>query len=173
MLPRPIAQVEASYPWPPISYPVSFGRLLGLMQADPDLSDPRHLAYVLATVRHETGFTYAPVEEVGKGAGKPYGRVYYGRGYVQLTWEDNYRRFGEALGVGLLGSPELALEPGVAWRVASMGMRLGMFTGKRLSDFELAGGGYDWFDARRIVNALDRAGLIAGYAQAFYASLTA
>jgi hypothetical protein len=57
------------------------------------------LAYVLATVYHETASTMEPIEEYGKGAGHSYGepdpetgQVYDGRGYVQLTWKDNYQK---------------------------------------------------------------------------------
>src|SRR5215468_7473566 len=61
--------------------------------------DDRHLAYILATTFHETAQTMAPIAEYGKGKGKPYGvpdgpynQVYYGRGFVQLTWYDNYKK---------------------------------------------------------------------------------
>src|SRR5262249_54746395 len=59
--------------------------------------DDRMAAYIFATAWHETGFTCQPIAEYGQGAGKPYGvpagpygQVYYGRGFVQLTWYDNY-----------------------------------------------------------------------------------
>ena len=59
--------------------------------------DPRWLAYALATAFHETACEMRPIEEYGQGAGKtygqpagPYNQCYYGRGYVQLTWYDNY-----------------------------------------------------------------------------------
>jgi predicted chitinase len=32
---------------------------------------------------------------------------YYGRGYIQLTWQDNYRAAGDALGVNLVADPSL------------------------------------------------------------------
>ncbi|MCT8159876.1 peptidoglycan-binding protein [Pseudoruegeria sp. SHC-113] len=41
-----------------------------------------------------------------------------GRGYLQLTGRDNYRIFGAAIGEDLTGQPELAEEPGTAWRIA-------------------------------------------------------
>src|SRR5262245_47664065 len=61
--------------------------------------DLRWLAYVLATTYHETAQTMQPIEEYGKGKGQPYGvpdketgQTYYGRGFCQLTWRDNYAK---------------------------------------------------------------------------------
>src|SRR5690606_16382609 len=66
-----------------------------------ELTDQRHLAYVLATAFHETAKTMQPVREYGRGKGRPYGDpdpltglIYYGRGHVQLTWKGNYRKMG-------------------------------------------------------------------------------
>ena len=61
--------------------------------------DVRWLANFLAQVYHETSQEMWPIEEHGKGSGQPYGvpdpitgQTYYGRGFVQLTWKDNYQR---------------------------------------------------------------------------------
>jgi hypothetical protein len=59
------------------------------------LTDLRWLAYMLATVLRECGRDMLPIRDIGQGRGKKYGavingHVYYGRGLVQLTWEDNY-----------------------------------------------------------------------------------
>lgn len=61
--------------------------------------DLRWLAYALATTKHETASTMWPIEEYGKGKGMSYGtkdketgQTYYGRGYVQLTWRENYAK---------------------------------------------------------------------------------
>src|SRR5215471_16429867 len=54
--------------------------------------DDRSFAYVLATTYHETGATFQPIKEWGSESylkSQPY-YPYYGRGYVQLTWEANY-----------------------------------------------------------------------------------
>jgi putative chitinase len=41
-----------------------------------------------------------------------------GRGYLQLTGRENYRKFGARLGIDLIKNPELATDPATAWLVA-------------------------------------------------------
>lgn len=147
--------------------------LISLLERDERVTDPRHAAYMLATAKHETGNDFQPVPEDGRGKGKPYGKpdrvtgqVYYGRGYVQLTWADNYKAQGHALGIDLYHYPEEALKPGVAYDIMSRGMRLGMFTGVGLSHY-IYGESCDYHAARKIINGLDCADRIAGYAAHF------
>jgi len=131
-------------------------------------TDRRWWAYVLATAWHETAATMAPIAEYGKGRGHPYGkpdaagRAYYGRGFVQLTWRENYERLGRALGIDLVNKPDIALEPGPAAEIMCLGMEQGLFTGKCLADYFDAEND-DPVNARRIVNGTDKAKLIAGY----------
>jgi predicted chitinase len=47
------------------------------------------------------------------------GARFRGRGRIQLTGRANYTRAGAALGVDLVGHPELAAEPSIAARVAA------------------------------------------------------
>ena len=138
--------------------------------------DDRMLAYILATTWHETAFTMQPIEEYGKGKGKSYGQpagpykqCYYGRGYVQLTWYDNYKRQDDKLGLlnALEKDPDLALDPVVAKEIIIKGMVDGDFTGKKLGDFFTATL-TDWYEARTIVNAHDQATTIAKYAELFH-----
>jgi len=156
--------------------------LLTAIQDDPAVADVRWAAYMLATVRWECAGRWQPIEEFGKGKGRPYGvpvkvtdangttftNTYYGRGYVQLTWKANYANMSEKLGMGtlLLLHPEHALEPQTAYQIMSFGMRNGSFTGKKLADF-INDAGCDYFHARRIINGLDHAQDIAGFAQQF------
>jgi putative chitinase len=141
------------------------------------LTDLRWLAYMLATVFHETGATMQPIEEYGKGRGHPYGKPdpitglkYYGRGQVQLTWKYNYETMGNILGVDLVRHPELALQLDISVKILFQGMIKGFFTGRRLEHYF----NYktDWVNARRIVNGTDRAELIANYAKKFYKALS-
>lgn len=158
-----------------------FRALLAMIADDAEVTDPRWTAYMLATVRHECAGQWEPIEEFRKGHGHKYGdprtieiagesytNTYYGRGYVQLTWLDNYRNMSHFLGMGddLVITPEKALNRQVAYNIMSYGMRHGVFTGKRLTDY-LHDDVTDYQNARRIINGTDQAGLIAGYAQQF------
>ena len=139
----------------------------------------KEIAYVLATIHWETNRTYKPLEEYKKGAGKPYGipykgtgKVYYGRGYVQLTWYDNYVRFTKILmrlgyNVDLVNHPEQACIPEIAAKIAIIGMRDGSFTGRCLDDY-FNPMKSDWFNARQIINGKDRAVIIADIAKEIY-----
>jgi putative chitinase len=151
--------------------------LLGAAEGDPQITDLRWLAYMLATVKHECAGHWLPIEEFGKGQGKSYGKavtvtddtgkqftnVYYGRGYVQLTWKDNYATMGTQLGNRLVYEPQLALDPVIAYKIMSLGMRKGMFTGVGLSKY-INADKCDYVNARRIINGVDAADKIAGYA---------
>ncbi len=157
-------------------------QLLNFMENDAELTELSWIAYMLATVKHECADRWLPIEEFGKGAGHEYGnpvevqdehghkvqRTFYGRGYVQLTWERNYRDLGAALGKGrsLVINPELVLEPETAYAIMSFGMRHGSFTGVGLSKY-LRGSKLDYFNARKIINGLDQAGRIQKYAENF------
>jgi hypothetical protein len=153
--------------------------LLDALRADPDVTDVRCAAYMLATVKHECADRWQPIEEFGKGGSRPYatavqvtgsdGRAYsnryYGRGYVQLTWDYNYRGMGKQLGMGdaLLTHPEKALDRDVAYRILSLGMRKGSFTGRALGKY-ITGDACDYRNARRIINGTDQAERIATHA---------
>src|SRR3990167_10650342 len=142
--------------------------------------DVRHLAYILATAFHETAHTMQPIREYGRGKGRKYGvkgkhgQVAYGRGYVQLTWDYNYEKADKQLGLGgvLSYDYELALRPDIAAAIMFRGMSEGWFTGKKLDTY-INAGGTDYRQARRIINGLDKASLIAGYASDFEAALRA
>ena len=144
--------------------------LLGFIEADSDITDIRWNAYELATVKHECAGTWQPIAEYGKGKGRTYGEpdkktglVYYGRGYVQLTWADNYKTMGTFTGADLYQNPDLAMQPDIAYRIMSVGMRKGLFTGVGLSKY-INVDKCDYVNARRIINGTDCAEKIAGYA---------
>ena len=178
--------------WGPLKHGQVAGleHILGLMEQDADLSDIRHAAYMLATVKHECADFWAPIIERGTPAyfdkyepgtklglqlgnrEKGDGVRYKGRGYVQITGRANYARLGELLGMGdaLVTSPLVTLDPGVAYRIMSVGMRRGAFTGRKLAHY-INAEGCDYVNARRVINSLDCAQKIADYAQVFEAVL--
>lgn len=153
------------------------------------LNDPRWLAYMLATVYHETDKKMIPIEEYGKGRGRPYGqkikhdrkryihpdKIYYGRGDVQLTWYENYESMGKLLGIPLLEQPELVLVPEISAKIMIEGMTKGKsnrgdFTGVSLENYFNATKD-DPVNARKIINGLDKAHLIATYHYKFLSAI--
>lgn len=133
-----------------------------------DISDHRWTAYMLGTAWHETAKTMEPVTEYGSQAYLKSKKYYpfVGRGYVQLTWDYNYKRYG------ILDEPERALDPDFAAYIMIDGMTKGIFTGKKLSDYFNAST-EDWVNARRIINGLDRAQEVGKYGKTFYEAIKA
>lgn len=140
-----------------------------------------HAAYMLATAWHETNKTMQPVREaywLSEAWRKANLRYWpwYGRGYVQLTWEANYDRADKelALGGSLLAKPDRAMEPAIAAKIMRRGMDEGWFTGATLAAMlPLKGTATrdQYMNARAIINGRDRADLIEDYAQAFERAL--
>jgi predicted chitinase len=143
-----------------------------------NLPDDRHLAYMLATVHHECAQRFWPITEYGSQSylqGKKY-YPYIGRGWVMLTWEDNYRKAAEELDLtderDLVDHPEMALDSLLATRILFKGMADGWFTGRKLSDY-FNSAKDDPVNARQIINGNDCDDLIAGYHRQFLAALKA
>jgi predicted chitinase len=136
------------------------------------------IAYVLATVDHETAHTFAPVSEAFWVKPDPDAwrrknlryYPYYGRGYVQLTWQKNYAKYGALLGIDLVHKPDLALEPTVALFVLVHGFKTGHFTGRKLSDY-IDDQRTDFLNARRCINGIDKQAEIAALAKNYLAGL--
>lgn len=123
------------------------------------------LAYILATAYHETAHTMKPITEYGSQSylkSKKY-HPYIGRGYVQLTWDYNYKKAGKKLGVDFLKDPSLLLQSKYSVPICIIGMLEGWFTGKKLSDY-ITLKKSDFVNARKIINGTDRQAIIAGYA---------
>lgn len=164
--------------------------------------DPRYLAYALATTWHETGRTMEPIREAygtstadsirrldnawAKGKlGKvstPYWRTgFFGRGYVQLTHEFNYRKAQEKLKalfgieVDFVKNPDLVMNPEYAVLIMFIGMIEGWFAGDKKGRHTFSR--YfnatvdDPIGARRIINGTDEAAKIAAYHVDFLSAL--
>jgi predicted chitinase len=158
--------------------------------------DDRWLAYMLATVHHETGRTMQPVRETfaksdaraialldsafdnGRlpSVSVPYwrrdaeGRSWLGRGLVLLTHRVNYEKMALATGIDLVSRPERAMEIAVAVDILFIGMQTGAFAGRRLGQY-FSARKEDWTGARRIINGRDRAERVAGYGRQYLAAI--
>lgn len=139
-------------------------------------------AYCLATEYHETAKTMQGVREglsVSDAWRKKHLRYYpwYGRGKVQLTWEYNYvfatKRLNElGYDVDLVANPDQALDLHISALILVHGMIEGWFTKKSLRDYiPAAPEKKHYVNARRIINGIDKADLIAGYAVEFEKAL--
>ena len=149
--------------------------LLSFIETDIRWTDVNAVAYFLATIGHETAWTFQPIKEIRaserntkikKLQDRYWYTGYYGRGYVQITWEDNYKKFSKLLNIDLVKYPDRALEYSVAYNIASTGMLYGIFTGKKISDY-IKNGKVDFINARRVINGTDRAQDIASIATIF------
>jgi hypothetical protein len=158
--------------------------LLGMYEgqyAGTPFTDIRWLAYLLATVYHESAQRMWPLKEFGEGAGHEYGEVdpetgqrYFGRGVIQITWRDNYSRASKMLSLiddrDLEWHPDVALDSLIAARIAFRGMAEGFFTGRKLGQY-FDDDTDDPVNARQIINGNDDDTLIAGYHDLFLAAL--
>lgn len=154
--------------------------ILGAMEGLP-LS---HCAYALATAYHETARTMQPVREAywlteaWRKANLRYW-PWYGRGFVQLTWQFNYEKADKELGLGgtLIAKPDRAMEIDIAAKVMRHGMEEGWFTaGKHTLPGHLPsrlGTLPEYEEARRIINGTDKKHTIAVYALSFQDALIA
>lgn len=129
------------------------------------------LAYVLATAYWETAKTMKPVKEafwLSEDWRKKNLRYYpwYGRGFVQLTWEENYIKAGKKLGLDLTTNPDKVMEPYISAQILIVGMIEGWFTGKKLSDY-ITLQKSDFKGARKIINGTDKDDEIAKIAKQY------
>ncbi|MEO8514929.1 MAG: glycoside hydrolase family 19 protein, partial [Ignavibacteria bacterium] len=101
------------------------------------------------------------------------GAAYYGRGrVVQLTHDFNYKLaslkiYGD---LRLYNNPDMIITDAACdMAVTFKGMLSGWFTGYKLEQFfPLGSNKANWAGSRKIINGMDRANLIAGYAMKFY-----
>lgn len=161
------------------------------------------VAYALATAYHETAHTMQPIKELG---GATYftrmydirgnrpakarelgnlnpgdGAKYPGRGYVQLTGKDNYRKATKVLrdmgyDVDLVANPDLAMDPLYAAIIMVTGMRDGWFTTRKISDDLPAKGPAtlgQFIASRDVINGRDKDDEIAAYATDWQLALLA
>lgn len=141
------------------------------------VTDKNQIAYVLATAFAEStmgdrleelasGAAYEGRQDLGNTTPGD-GRKYKGRGLVQTTGKANYAKMGSLLKADLLGKPNLLTQARYAVPALVLGMQRGLYTGTSLGTY-INSSKVDFYNARRIVNGLDKAATIAGYAQDKY-----
>jgi hypothetical protein len=161
------------------------------------------VAHVLAEVRHETGGYMLAIKEtvmphhvdknpsdaevirrldVAWATGKltwvktPYWRDgWFGRGPIQTTHKSNYEKVGRAIGVDLVPNRSRILEPATGAASAVVGLRDGIYTGRKLADFDFptALNNQSKQHPRRMVNGVDGTdALVSGYHRSFFTALT-
>jgi hypothetical protein len=147
-------------------------------------------AYIMATIQHETNGTFKPVEEAyyikNKARRERIQRnfryfPFFGRGYVQLTWDYNYKKYANILGIDIVKDPTIAQDKFISLFITVHGMITGSFTARDLDRY-CTNGALDPIQARRTVNGVrkgkvlpDKAELIATYFvqwKRFYATNT-
>jgi predicted chitinase len=134
------------------------------------------MAYVLATVEHETANTFKPVREAfwlseDWREQNFWYYPYYGRGYVQLTHRDNYQTYSNLLNIDLVSNPDKVMEPKIALFILVDGMAKGRFTGHRLGQYVNANK-TDFVEARRVINGRDKAHPIANLAESWLSKIS-
>jgi putative chitinase len=134
------------------------------------VTDLRDIAYVLATVWHECRFRSIreikakPGTEIWEYQKRYWPSGYYGRGFCQLTWDYNYKKFGKLLNLPLLEQPDLVLDPAIGAKILVLGMRDGLFSNHSLGKY-FTYVSTDWVGARKIVNGTFKADIVAGHAR--------
>ena len=134
------------------------------------------IAYVIATAKWETNHQCVPVREaywLSEEWRKRHLRYYpyYGRGYVQITWKENYEKFSKLFDEDFVNFPDKMLEPKWAAKTIVIGMRDGLFTGVSLDDVTNSELIVDYKKARRIINGTDKADIIATMAVDIYKNM--
>lgn len=127
------------------------------------------IAYVIATAQWETANTFKPVIEafwMSEDWRRKNLRYwpFIGRGFVQITWRANYQKYSDILGQDLVNYPDKVLEPNIALFILVHGSKNGTFTGMKIEDY-INSGATDFFQARRVINGIDKAQEIANIAR--------
>ena len=80
--------------------------------------------------------------------GKPVDKIglpYFGRGLIQITWKDNYKKYGDKIGVNLVDDPEKIFVPENSYNVA-----VAFLTTKKGSSKKST---FDWVDSGNLTQA--------------------
>ena len=131
-------QLQQIMPQLPSTKRATFFPFLTAALAEFSIDRPPRMAAFLAQLAHESGQLrfmeeiwgpteaqrrYEPPSTLATALGnteKGDGQRFKGRGPIQLSGRANYRRFGDLLGIDLIGDPPRAALPDVAFRVAGL-----------------------------------------------------
>lgn len=150
-------------------------KIVGLIKNN-TLIDVQTAAFILSTIYVETAIiNFKPAEEIKYDGNKDrkYWQIdpttkksYYGRGWVQLTHKENYKKIGDYIGIDLVNNPENVLNEAVAYKILKLGIQNGWFetyrsslngdAGKipiKIEDFYDNNGKLNYKLARAIINA--------------------
>ena len=137
------------------------------------VTDESHIASILGNITIETVMGQY-TEEIG-GANTRYA-PYYGRGLIQITWRDNYERFGKFFGQDFVTNVDLVKQ--LKWAIPiAVGGTTGangcpLFTGVKMSDFG-GGASFDFVGSRKTVNGTDKDQLVAAESRNWLAKIKA
>lgn len=164
---------------------------LNSLFSDTTVTNVYWAAYYLATTYHETEFTFRAVIESDKGKGREYAKaikvkdvygyrgkkdvvydnVFYGRGYVQITWAESYKYISNKIGLRkdeLYINPDKTLETATAYKALTYWMQNNIPTvkgaGRKIQEHITSQGKPNYIAARKIVNGTDKAERVANYA---------
>lgn len=129
------------------------------------ITDSNTVAYAFATIEHETAHTFEPIEEIeGKSQAKKFdysgGENFFGRGFIQLTHDYNYKDYSSAIGLEnkLYEDPNLALDPENAAKIFAVWFKRNVHEISKTGDF---------VEARNGINGTDKAEDIASVAKKY------
>lgn len=143
--------------------------------------DTHKLIYILATAMIESqmgkfmtefssGSQYENRSDLGNTQPGD-GSFFKGRGFAAITGRRNYTYYKEYLRIDLVKDPTLAADPDVAKKIIIHAMLNGIFTTKRLNDY-INNEKVDYYNARRTVNALDKASTLEQLSKDIEAALS-
>ena len=107
-------------PKSPLSGTSKFGDLPLIKAANSAGIKGLELASFLSQMSHETGGYKWSTELGGGSSSYSGGKKYKGRGYIQLTHDYNYKKYGDKLGIDLVNNPDLATNSDIAAKIAVM-----------------------------------------------------
>lgn len=123
-MPLAIEQVAKATRCPLANVTQNWPLLMSALDASGTRSDAVEVA-IAATIAVETDHTFQPIhEKMANPAKQPDLAArqakyapYTGRGFVQITWMENYQAAGKAIGVDLVSNPDMANDPETAAKI--------------------------------------------------------